>query len=191
MRGFIAKYTLDSCMTDTASPTGHTVAPPVDTGAPFELRDLRAALGTYTTGITVVTARAANGERIGLTVNSFNSVSLEPPLVLWSLGLNSPNIDAFRAVSHYAVNVLAEDQAEVSQRFASRQFDKFAGLECCEGVGGAPLLPGCCAWFECRNDVQYPGGDHLILLGHVERFAHQAARAPLVYSRGAYRHLKD
>jgi flavin reductase (DIM6/NTAB) family NADH-FMN oxidoreductase RutF len=162
---------------------------PIETLSEFDIKALRSALGSYATGVAVVSARSADGETIGLTVNSFASVSLDPPLVLWSLALSSPNIDAFKASSHYAVNILAADQTDISQQFASRQLDKFAGLECCEGLGGAPLLPRCCAWFECRNTAQYPGGDHVILLGHVERFAVDAARAPLLFHGGRYAEL--
>lgn len=162
---------------------------PIDTASEFDIKALRSALGSYATGITVITARTAAGEAMGLTVNSFASVSLDPPLILWSLALSSPNIEAFKAIPYYAVNVLAEDQTEFSQRFASRLLDKFAGIPCCDGLGGAPLLPACGAWFECRNEAQYPGGDHLILVGHVERFAMNGNRAPLLYHAGAYAKL--
>ena len=164
---------------------------PIVTGTNLDTRALRAALGSFATGITVITTCAPDGQWLGLTVNSFNSVSLEPPLVLWSLADNSPSLDIIRHCSHYAVNVLADDQMDVSQRFASRVADKFAGVDCAEGLGGVPLLPNCCAWFECRNEFQYPGGDHLILVGHVERFAHQQQRAPLLYHGGQYRWLSD
>lgn len=152
---------------------------------------LRAALGSFATGITVITVCGPSGEWVGLTVNSFNSVSLEPPLVLWSLALSSPNRDVVSRASHYAVNVLAVDQDEISQRFASKIADKFAGLDCRTGLSGVPLLPGCCAWFECRTVAQYPGGDHLILLGEVERFEAADAKQPLAYSRGRYKRLVD
>lgn len=152
-------------------------------------RAFRDALGSFATGIAVVTACAPDGEFVGLTVNSFNSVSLDPPLVLWSLDLASPNLEAFRAASHYVVNILAADQVELSQHFASRQPDKFGDLQLCLGAGGAPLLQGCCAWFECANETRHPGGDHLIFLGRVERFAHDPARPPLLYHAGRYRQL--
>ena len=155
----------------------------------FDCREFRAALGSFATGIAVVTACAPDGSFVGLTVNSFNSVSLEPPLVLWSLDLGSPSLEAFSAASHYAVNILAADQSELSQRFATRLDDKFGDLEICAGAGGVPLLHGCCAWFECANEVQYPGGDHRIFVGRVERFTSDLARAPLVYHGGRYRQL--
>lgn len=151
---------------------------------------LRAALGAFATGVTVVTALAPNGRHIGLTVSSFNVVSLEPPLIVWSLGLRSHSLLAFRKADRYVVNVLALDQAELSQRFAMPQEDKFANLDLAYGLGGVPLLPGCCAWFECRNEVQYAGGDHLILIGHVERYA-RTDKEPLIFHNGRYQALRD
>jgi len=153
-----------------------------------DVRAFRNALGTFATGITVVTARTADGRRVGLTVNSFNSVSLEPPLVVWSLASDLPFAADFENCEYYAINVLAEDQQDLSQRFASRLEDKFAGLEFAEGLGGAPLLEGCCARFECRNTVRHPGGDHVVFISEVERFE-RSERAPLVYHAGAYRRL--
>jgi len=151
---------------------------------------LRAAMGAFATGVTVVTALAPNGRHIGLTVSSFNTVSLEPPLILWSLSLRSHSLQAFREADRYAVNVLALDQAELSQRFAMPLEDKFANLDISYGLGGVPLLPGCCAWFECRNEAQYQGGDHLILVGHVERHA-RTDKEPLIFHGGRYRALRD
>ena len=151
--------------------------------------DLRSTLGSFATGITVVTARTASGEAIGMTISSFNSVSLEPPLILWSLSVNSPNLEALRKVSHYAVNVLSSSQKAISDRFASRAADRFAGLPLRDGLGGAPLLEGCCAWFECANEVHYPGGDHIIFVGRVERFAQGEDESPLVFHNGRYRTL--
>ena len=161
----------------------------IDTLSGFDLKSLRSALGSYATGVAVVTARAPGGEAVGLTVNSFASVSLDPPLVLWSLALSSPNLEAFRNASHYAVNVLAVEQQDVSQRFASRLAEKFEGLETFPGLGDAPLLPDCCAWFECRNELRHPGGDHVILVGYVERFAVDPGRAPLLFYGGRYARL--
>lgn len=153
-------------------------------------RALRDALGAFPTGVTVVTALGPDGRPMGLTVSSFNAVSLDPPLIVWSLALGSPNVEAFRAVAHYAVNVLAADQQALSERFAVRNTDKFAGLEVTPGLGGAPLLPGCCAWFECRNEAQHGGGDHLIFIGRIERFR-QSPKAPLVFHGGRYCALRD
>ncbi len=155
-----------------------------------DTRALRDALGAFATGVTVVTACSPAGEYVGLTVNSFNSVSLEPPLIVWSLSLDSPNLEVFRRASHYAVNVLALDQADLSQLFASSVGNRFAGLEVREGLGSAPLLKGCCAWFECRNEIRHPGGDHLVFIGYVERFS-RAPGEPLIYHAGRYRALRD
>lgn len=153
--------------------------------ADSEHRALRDALGAFATGVTVVTARDPAGCPIGLTVNSFNTVSLDPPLVLWSLSLASPRLAAFREASHFAVNVLAADQQAISERFARRDGDRFAGLEWDAGLGGAPRLSGCCACIECRTEARHAGGDHLIFIGQVARFRHQP-KAPLVFHGGGY-----
>ena len=156
---------------------------------PFpDSRSLRDALGEFATGVAVVTARAADGQPVGVTINSFASVSLEPPLVLWSLGLQSPSLAVFEACSHYTVNILAADQVELSQRFSQSQNDKFAGIDTIVGAGGTPILPGCSAWFECRNEMHYPGGDHIILVGYVENFSRQE-KPPLIFHGGQYRKL--
>ena len=163
-----------------------------DAGRPAQRReccDLRSALGSFATGITVITARADDGEPIGLTISSFNSVSLDPPLILWSLSVNSPRLEAFRSASHYAVNVLAADQQWLSDRFAGRRNDRFADLPQLAGLGGVPLLEGCSAWFECANEAQHPGGDHLIFVGRVERFAQGESQSPLIFHGGRYRQL--
>jgi flavin reductase (DIM6/NTAB) family NADH-FMN oxidoreductase RutF len=151
-------------------------------------RRFRNSLGMFATGITVITARTPAGEPIGLTVNSFNSVSLDPPLIVWSLSSNLPSRPIFENCEYYAINVLAEDQAELSQRFASRMEDRFAGLEFEEGVGGVPLLKGCCARFECRNTVRHEGGDHVVFISEVLSFDREE-REPLIYFGGAYRRL--
>ncbi|OIQ99043.1 FMN reductase (NADH) NtaB [mine drainage metagenome] len=154
----------------------------------FDPRAFRNALGSYTTGVAVITTRTQDGSAAGLTINSFASVSLDPPLVLWSLSLYSLSLPAFQNCSHYAINVLAQDQQALSQRFAAPQADKFVGLDFTVGAGGALLLPGCCAWFECRNETHHAGGDHLIFVGQVESFA-RFDRPPLVFQGGQYRQL--
>ena len=146
---------------------------------------LRAALGQYATGVTVVTTLDAEGRPAGLTVNSFASVSLEPPLVLWSLAQTSACMQAFKACSHFAVNVLAADQVELSNRFALAGYDKFAGVTWTPGVGGVPLLDGCCARFECRSHAHHAGGDHTIFVGRIERFM-RADVPPLLFHGGRY-----
>ncbi len=159
-----------------------------DSPVVFDTLAFRQALGMFATGITVVTARTAAGEHIGLTVNSFNSVSLAPPLVVWSLARGLPLAAGFEHCTHFAVNVLAASQVTLSRHFASRETNKFATADFCEGLGGAPLLADCCAWFECRNAVRHAGGDHLLFLGEVERFA-QGEGEPLIYFGGRYRWL--
>lgn len=152
---------------------------------PVDNKVLRAALGTFATGVTIVTTRDAQGGDIGLTANSFNSVSLEPPMVLWSLAKTSLSLPAFVNSSHFAVHVLAADQEPVSNLFAKRGADKFAGLVVERGEGGVPLLPGCAARFICRTAFQYEGGDHIIFVGEVLSLDH-FPRAPLVFHGGAY-----
>ncbi|HET7775664.1 MAG TPA: flavin reductase family protein, partial [Azospira sp.] len=117
--------------------------------------------------------------------------SLEPPLVLWSLSSNSPSLGVFEAASHFTVNVLAAEQEDVSNRFASRLEDKFDGVAWQPGLGGAPVLAGLCASFECANVTRHAGGDHVIFIGQVQRFAQDAGRPPLVFQGGRYRRLAD
>jgi len=151
----------------------------------FDMRSFRDALGSFATGVTVITTRASDGSPVGLTANSFNSVSLEPPMVLWSLARSSRSLAAFEQASHWAVHVLAADQEAVSNRFARRGEEKFAGLALEHGAGDVPLLPGCAARFECRGALRYDGGDHVIFVGEVVRFARGDA-APLVFHAGQY-----
>lgn len=152
----------------------------------FTAQDFRAALGQFATGVTIVTARAPGGECIGLTANSFNSVSLTPPLVLWSLAQRSGAMAAFTRGSHYAINILGADQRELAERFASKHVDRFAGVAWCEGASGAPLLDGAAAVFECFNRSQYAEGDHVIFVGEVERCAMRPGAAPLIFQGGRY-----
>jgi flavin reductase (DIM6/NTAB) family NADH-FMN oxidoreductase RutF len=154
----------------------------------FNRRAFRDALGHFPTGVTVITTRNAAGEPVGITVNSFNSVSLGPPLVLWSLAQYSPNLPIFQECTHYAVNVLSSDQVELSRRFGSTQEDKFEGVAWEDGLGGAPLIAGCAAHFECANQFRHYGGDHIIFVGQVERFA-RFDKPSLVFSRSRYHHV--
>ena len=148
-------------------------------------RALRRALGCFATGVAVVTAARTEGEPVGVTINSFASLSLDPPLVLWSLLARSPSLGAFRGATHFVVNVLAEDQRDLSARFATPLPDKFAGVVWTPGLGGAPLLHGCAARFECANAAQAEGGDHLLFTGRVLRHSHED-REPLMFLRGQY-----
>lgn len=151
---------------------------------------LRAALGRFATGVTIVTCRGAGGAAVGLTANSFSALSLQPPLVLWSLRSASPNLEAFLAASHFAVNVLAENQVELSRRFASPVGDKFAEGLWAEGLGGAPVLAGCAAVFECEQLSCQAAGDHMLFIGQVQRVS-EAPVTPLVFQSGHYRMLGE
>jgi flavin reductase (DIM6/NTAB) family NADH-FMN oxidoreductase RutF len=152
----------------------------------FSGLEFRAALGMFATGVTIVTARGPGGTRVGLTANSFNSVSLAPPLVLWSLSSRAGSLPAFNEGSHYAINILAADQRELAERFASRLADRFAGVAFREGVGGAPVLEGAAAVFECFNRSRYQEGDHVIFVGEVERCEHRAGAQPLIFHGGKF-----
>ena len=149
-------------------------------------RDFRKTLGAFATGITVISALSPEGKPLGVTISSFNSVSLDPPLVLWSLSLKSPNLEAFRNAKHFAVNVLSAKQQHLSDRFASPLTDRFAYIPTRTGESGTPLLEGCCAWFECTNEAHYPGGDHLIFIGRVDYFSKGEADSPLLFHNGCY-----
>lgn len=145
----------------------------------------RNALGTFVTGVTIVTARDGAGRPVGLTANSFNSVSLDPPMVLWSLSLHSGSLPVFRDAESWAVHVLSADQQTMSDRFATPGVDRFAGLELSDGPEGAPLLDGYAARFGCRARFEYEGGDHAIFLGEVVDFDRREVE-PLIYHGGRY-----
>ena len=135
--------------------------------------------------MTIVTTRNAAGEDIGLTANSFNSVSLDPPMVLWSLARKSLSLPAFLESGYFGVHVLAADQEDLSVTFATRGADKFADLKVARGAGGIPLIPGCSALFQCKTAFNYEGGDHVIFVGEVHEFEH-FNRPPLVFHSGRY-----
>ncbi len=161
--------------------------PPLRAVAPsFSARDFRAALGMFATGVTIVTARDTQGGPVGLTANSFNSVSLSPPLVLWSLARSAGSMPAFERGSHYAINILAADQRALAERFAGKAVDRFEGLAFREGAGGAPILDGSAAVFECFNRSRYEEGDHVIFVGEVERCRRRAGAQPLIFHGGRY-----
>ncbi|MEJ7687374.1 MAG: flavin reductase [Variovorax sp.] len=155
------------------------------TATPFEQRQLRDVLGTFVTGVTVVTTRDAFGVAHGVTANSFSSVSLDPPLVLWSQSLTSKSYPAFRDSEHFAVNILADDQIALSNHFAKSREDKFNGIAHAAGLGGSPVLDGAAAHLECVKVAAYPSGDHVVYIGRVERIGHSNRRA-LAFSGGKY-----
>lgn len=163
-------------------------APAEDPGPGHAHRALRSALGHFATGVTVVSAVDDGGHWLGLTVNSFNALSLDPPLVLWSLRRESPSAPAFQAGRRFAVNVLGEQQMDISRRFASRARDRFAAGEWRLGVHGAPLLAGAAAAFECELQSRQAAGDHWLFIGRVLA-CHEQPVAPLVYQGGQYRRL--
>ena len=148
-------------------------------------RAFRRALGNFATGVTVVTAADASGRKVGVTANSFNSVSLDPPLILWSIEKRSTSHAVFEAATHFAVNVLAADQIDLSNNFARPREDRFAEIEYQAGAGGAPVLADCSARFECEKYQQVDGGDHWIMIGKVVAFD-DCGRSPLLYHQGAY-----
>lgn len=151
---------------------------------------LRAALGRFATGVTIITCAGPGGAPVGLTANSFSALSLDPPLVLWSLRQASASLAAFDAAPHFAINVLAESQVELSRRFASPQADKFAEGAWGSGLGGAPVLAGCAAVFECELATRQVAGDHVLFIGRVLRLADLSV-APLLFQGGHYRMLGE
>lgn len=151
----------------------------------FDRRALRDAFGSFATGVTIVTTAGPQGAAVGLTANSFSSVSLEPPMVLWSLARTSGSIEAFREGAHFAVHILSAEQEALSTRFASKVVDRFEGLALDRGPDGIPMLQDCMARFTCRTVYQYEGGDHVIFVGEILDFSH-SARKPLVFHGGRY-----
>lgn len=151
----------------------------------IDSRDLRKALGSFVTGVTVITTIDKNGKAYGLTANSFSSVSLNPPLILWSQSLTAPSYPVFRDARRFAVNILAYDQIDISRRFAGSSDDKFTGVAIRAGIGGVPLIEGCTAYLECTVEERFPGGDHAVYLGRVEKIEH-STRISLVFGGGKY-----
>ncbi len=164
--------------------TVRSFTPPESAGGGFDLRSLRQCLGQFGTGVTVVTT-ASGEERYGVTANSFSSVSLEPPLVLWSIKRTSRSFAAFQSAEHFAVNVLSVDQIDVSQSFASQEGDKFEGIACKTGKTGVPLIENAIAVFECKAETIHDGGDHIIIIGRVVAFERNEGDA-LLFCQGRY-----
>ena len=163
-----------------------TTRPPQALPPSFSPSEFRQALGMFATGVTIVTARAANGSFVGLTANSFNSVSVSPPLVLWSLARSAGSMAAFSTGSHYAINILAADQQDLAKQFAAQGIDRFSGVAFSTGSGGAPLLQGAAATFECFNRSRYEEGDHVIFVGEVEACTHRVGASPLLFHGGKF-----
>jgi flavin reductase (DIM6/NTAB) family NADH-FMN oxidoreductase RutF len=158
----------------------------------FSPRDFRNALGCFATGITVMTTCGPDGRFVGITVNSFASVSLDPPLVSFCLDRNALSLASFLEAPHFGVNVLSEDQEALSAAFArSSAGDKFVGLPYEVGETGCPLLPDCLSHLECEREAAHLAGDHLIVIGRVVRLAQRSEGKPLLYFRGRYAKLGE
>jgi len=155
----------------------------------FDSLQFRNALGRFATGVCVITANPPGHTPFGLTVNSFSSLSLTPPLVLWSLQKTSDTMDAFAAATHYCVNILAQDQRALSGRFAKKGEHALAEDDAIAGPSGLPVLKGCLASFECEIDARHDGGDHIILVGRVLEMQVSEGGRPLVYFEGGYREI--
>lgn len=156
----------------------------------LDTRALRHALGQFATGVTIVSCLDAGGRPVGLTANSFNALSLDPPLVLWSLRRESPSLEAFDRATHFAVNVLGEAQVDLSRRFAATREDKFSDVAWAPGLGGAPVLAGCAATFQCETAQRQDAGDHRLYIGRVLELQAQPV-PPLVYHAGHYHLLGE
>lgn len=151
----------------------------------------RRALGQFAAGVAVITAKGPDGQAIGLTMSSFNSVSLNPPLILFSIDRKAFSLPAMQAAEGYAVNILSRAQEHLSNKFAKSLSDKWAAVEHTLGHCEAPLLANALAHFECVPYATYDGGDHVIFVGRVLRFSADPSGDPLVFFRGAYRSLQD
>jgi flavin reductase (DIM6/NTAB) family NADH-FMN oxidoreductase RutF/DNA-binding IclR family transcriptional regulator len=147
--------------------------------------ELRRCLGAFVTGVTVITTLDDEGRAYGMTANSFNSVSLDPPLIVWSIRTNASSFAVYSKARRFVVNILSEDQIDISNRFAKSGPDRFDGVATSPGIDGLPLIDACAAQLECRTEATYPGGDHLLFLGRVERIV-GSARKPLAFGAGKY-----
>jgi len=164
-------------------PASHDRARPAT--AAFTERQFRDALAQFATGVTVIAVRHGDGRYVGFTANSFNSVSLDPPLVVWSLHASASSITAFQSAEHYAINVLAHDQVALARRFSRPHVDRFSGVDYRLGAADAPLIDGCIAWFECRHRARHRAGDHVLFIGEVETCARRNGKG-LVFHHGRY-----
>jgi flavin reductase (DIM6/NTAB) family NADH-FMN oxidoreductase RutF len=151
----------------------------------WDKRDLRNALGSYGTGVTVVTSGNSKSRLVGVTANSFTSVSLDPPIVLWSLVSTSPSLEVFDQSGRFVINVLALHQIDLSKQFSKTLADKFAGVEFKEGLDGLPVIQNCVATFECKTIQRTVVGDHVLFLGQVENYVYES-KTPLLFCQGNY-----
>ena len=164
------------------SPSGPAAG---DSHPAFSERQFRDALSQFATGVTIVCTRASPGRYVGFTANSFNSVSLDPPLILWSLARRSGSLAAFEGAERYAVNVLAAEQVELARRFSRPHADRFAGVAHRLGWSDAPLIEGCVAWLECRHHARHAAGDHVVFIGEVVT-VERARGSGLVFHQGGF-----
>lgn len=157
----------------------------------FDARAFRNALGLFPTGVAVITAPADGHDPVAITVSSFSSVSLDPPLILFSLRRDLPSLPSLLAADSFGVSVLRQEQSELSSRFAGTRGEKWRGIEPVRGATGCPLIGSCLASFECTRFAVHEGGDHLIIVGRVVRFEIAEGGAPLVFFRGRYHGIAD
>jgi flavin reductase (DIM6/NTAB) family NADH-FMN oxidoreductase RutF len=151
-------------------------------------RAFRDVLGQFCTGVTVITTIASDGERVGITANSFSSLSLDPPLILWSIANTTPSFECFTEGAAFVVNVLAADQQALALQFAQSGTDKFSGVKTHQGLQGMPIVDGGVAYLECEVEARHPGGDHDIIVGRVLR-VFNLRKAPLLFHGGAFHSL--
>jgi len=152
---------------------------------PFDKRDLRNALGSFGTGVTVVTSGNNQSRLVGVTANSFSSVSLDPPIVLWSLGSASPSLDVFDTSGRFVINILSLQQIDLSKRFSSNVPNKFEGVDFSEGLEGLPVISNCVATIECKTIQRSVVGDHVLFLGQVEKYTYEI-KPTLLFCQGNY-----
>ena len=153
--------------------------------APSDPAHMRQCLSRFATGVTIIATRAPDGRFVGLTANSFNSLSLDPPLILWSLATKAQSLEVFKGQRFFSVSVLSVEQVDLARRFASRLSDRFDGVACHEGIDGIPLIDGALAWFECERRTQTLHGDHWLFIGEVKRCA-AADGSPLIFRHGEF-----
>jgi len=157
----------------------------MDFGRSEQARELRNSLGAFATGVTIITAVGADGRPLGLTANSFASVSLDPPLVLWNMARDTDSFPQFESAPHFGINILSADQKELSRRFSAPVEDRFDGVPWHAGTTGVPLIDGSIAHLECDTFARHEGGDHLIIVGRVTRHVLNGGR-PLIFLSGDY-----
>lgn len=148
--------------------------------------EFRRALGQFPTGVTVITTIDEQNNPMGMTASSFNSVSQDPPLILWSIDKSALSAPMFLQADYFTVNILSKDQIDIANNFAHRSTDKFAGIAFTEGSFGCPVLEDCTACLECKKWSVYEGGDHFIIVGEVLEYQYRANATPLVFSQSSY-----